>query len=188
MVRAIIDSKAEKKYFTTNIASAAAATTAGTVYTLTQGIVEGGEINQRSGRKIQTIKSEIKFSANLPTAAGTGMVRFIWVADQMNTGVLPSASDILESVTVTGLYSIKSAGIGRFTVIRDTGYSMCVGGANNHINGYFSHTKKTNIFYSDATSVNSANGRGAMFLLVLSDLAANQPLVSINFGIKYVDI
>jgi hypothetical protein len=76
----------------------------------------------------------------------------------------------------------------RFTYIRDEFIPMVVGGADQQIHIQWSRSSKKKISYNGTTSVSTANGRNAIFILVLTDLAANTPQFAFDVGLHYTDI
>lgn len=191
-VRAIVNSmllsKAEHKYRTQTHATAATASAAGTVHFITQPIDEGDEVDQRTGRQIRHIGTELRISANLPSAAISGVLRFIWVIDHFNTGVGVAVTDVLESASVTSGYNTNSFISKRFTIVRDVVQSMVVAATTQHITPVFTSKKAYNIRYSGATNVVASNGAGAQFLVVITDLGLNQPIYSVEALTHFLDM
>lgn len=188
IIRSAIIGRAEKKYYTFTPASAQTATNGGVVFNLTRDLIEGDNVEQRSGRKVQSVEASLRISANLPTLGVSGLIRFIWFADQMNTGVLPAVSDILDSAAVTSFYSLNAVSNGRFTILQDKVYNMVAGGANQHVYDLVSRKKQHVVYYNGSTAANTANGKGAQFLLVITDLPLNAPVYTADYSMKYVDI
>ncbi len=188
MIRSAITNRAEMKYYTFTPASAVTSSATGTVFNLTRDLIEGDNIEQRTGRKIQQMWSSLRLSAILPAAAVAGTIRFIWVTDNYNTGTLPSVTEILDSATVTSHLALSAVVPPRFTVVADHTYSMVVGGMNQHISPILVDKKKNDVFYNGSTAVNTANGHGAQFLLAITDLALNQPIFTADYALKYLDI
>ncbi len=188
MIRDTVNSKAEHKYYTFSAVAAAAATNTGTVYNLTRDLVQGDNIEQRSGNKVSPLEAQLRFSINLPVAALAGVLRAIWVADTQNTGTLPTVAEILDSASVTSFMSLTSVSNSRFQVLHDACYSMVAGGSNQHLTPIWTHRKKTSIFYNGTTAVNTANGRNSQFLLLITDLAANAPQCTVDYALHYTDM
>ncbi len=188
VVKEVIRGIAEHKYFTNAIATGAAASAAGNIFALTQALVEGDTVENRSGRQIEHIESHIRFSANLPALALTGVLRFIWFTDNMNVGTTPTVLQVLDVASVTSPYALTSISNHQFTVLADHTYSMVVGGANQHISPVFASKNKRKIYYSGSANLSASNGRGSHFLLVITDLAANTPGVSIDYDLHYLDV
>lgn len=180
--------RAEHKYYTFTPASAITSSAAGIVYNLTRDLIEGDNVEQRSGRRVQQTQSIIRISGFLPALGLAGVLRFIWVSDKLNTGTLPTVAEILDSAAVTSGYSLNSVSNSRFTILHDETRSMVVGGSNQHITPIFNNYRKSNILYNGSTAVNTSNGVGSQFLLVITDLAANQPVYTVDYVLHYVDI
>lgn len=188
MIKSSIISRAEHKYYTFTPVSAVVSSNAGVVYNLTRDLIEGDNVEQRSGRKVQAVDAHLRISALLPVAGLAGVSRFIWVIDNLNTGTLPTVGEIIDSTAVTAPYSLSNVSNKRFTVLADRVISMVVGGSNQHVTPVLKSKKKSVILYNGGTCVNTANGRGSQFLLIITDLAANGPVVTADYDLSFLDI
>jgi len=184
----MIMNRAEHKYYTTAPAITVTATTVGVVLDLTNALVEGDQVTQRTGRVVQMDTAELRFDAFLPTAAGFGSIRFIWVADNLNTGTVPTVSDILLAPRVTSPYSLANVSTNRFSILADVIQPMVVGGNNQQTDHVLSRKRKTKIHYNGSTAVPTSNGKGCQFLLVITDIAVNSPVYSADYALHFTDI
>lgn len=187
-VNSILLSKAEHKYLTNIHAAATASSAAGFVHTITQPIVLGDDLQQRDGRQIVHLSTTLRFSVNLPAAAISGVFRVIWVVDKQNTGVVPAVLDIINTASVTSGYTYNAIANKRFTIIRDNTYSMVAAATNQHITPVLSFKHRYPITYNGTTNVAAANGVGAQFCLVITDLGLNQPLYSMESLTRFIDM
>lgn len=188
IVRDVLQSTAEHKYYTVQVALGAASSNAGTILALTQGLIEGDTIENRSGRQIQHMESHLRISVNLPALALTGSIRFIWVADNMNVGTTPTVAQILDSANVTSPYALSAVSNKQFTILSDRIYSMVVGGSNQHITPVFTSKNKRKILFSGSANLSASNGRGSHFVLIITDAAANTPGYTIDYDLHYLDV
>jgi hypothetical protein len=95
---------------------------------------------------------------------------------------------ILESASVTSGYNTNALINNRFKIILDKTQSMVVAATTQHISPVLVYSKNYNVHYSGATNVPASNGVGAQFLIILTDLAANQPIYSLECLTHYIDM
>jgi hypothetical protein len=188
VVNSILLNRAEHKYRNETHATATTATAAGIVHGLTRPIIEGDEVDQRSGRQIRHLATELRLSANLPSAAISGVFRYIWVIDRLNNGVDIAVTDLLESASVTSGYNTNAYISNRFIILADITQSMVVASTTQHISPVVTSKKHYNIHFSGATNTAAANGVGAQFLVTITDLGANQPIYSLECLTHYLDM
>ncbi len=188
IVKDVLYNTAEHKYYTTQVALGAASSNAGTVLALTQGLIEGDTIENRSGRQIKHIHSQMRISVNLPAIALTGAIRFIWFTDNMNVGSQPTVAQILDTANLTSHYSLTSVSNKQFTILADHTYSMVVGGSNQHITPVLQSKNQRKILFSGSANLSASNGRGAHFVLIITDAAANTPGYTIDYALHYLDV
>lgn len=188
IVNNILLDRAEHKYRTETHATAITATAAGISHALSRPITEGDEVDQRSGRQIRHIGSELRFSVNLPSAAISGVFRYIWVIDHLNTGADVAVTDLLESASVTSAYNTNALISKRFTILRDVTQSMVVAATTQHITPHLVTKKSYNIHFSGATNVAASNGVGSQFCITITDLGLNAPIYSLECVTHYIDM
>nr|QYA72311.1 coat protein [Tobacco albetovirus 3] len=163
-VRNIIRGEAETKRFvlvnTLNLNS-----TAGTVLNLSNGIIQGDDISQRAGDKIRMTKQILRVRATAITNSQT--FRFIWFKDNTNRGTTPSVTEVLNSASFMAQYNPVTLLQHRFTILKDVELDCSLSGESiKHL--VMTHGG-TSCFYNGTTAVASANGPGAIFLLVIGD-------------------
>nr|WRQ64678.1 structural protein [Riboviria sp.] len=187
-VNSILLDRAEHKYRTETHATATTSTAAGISHALSRPIVEGDEVDQRSGRQIRHIGSELRFSVNLPSAAISGVFRYIWVIDRLNNGVDVAVTDVLESASVTSGYNTNALISKRFIILKDVSQSMVVASTTQHVTPVITTRRSYNIHFSGATNVAASNGVGAQFLITITDLGLNAPIYSLECLTHYLDM
>lgn len=187
-VNQILLSKAEHKYLSNIHASATTSSAAGFVHTITQPIVLGDDLQQRDGRQITHLSTQLRFSVNLPSLAISGVFRVIWFVDRLNTGVVPAVTDVINTASVTSGYTFNAVANKRYTIIVDRTYSMVVAATTQHITPVLSYKHQYPVTYNGTTNVSTANGAGAQFCLVITDLGANQPQYSMEALTRFIDM
>jgi len=187
VVRSVLLSKSEIKYSVQTV-GLTTSSTAGQVQNLSQGITEGNELNQRSGRQIVLTKMDFRLTVNLPTAAVTGNLRCIIFADGMNLGVTPAVIDVLNTAAVTSAYSSNQAQERRFRILYDHIYPMVVGGSDQQI--AISRVIKCGlkISYTGPNNLTAANGRNAIFALFITDNGVVSPIYNYDLAFHYLDL
>lgn len=139
--------------------------TAGVVNNLTNGIIQGDDINQRSGDQIRIVSHMLKVRASAITVSQT--FRFIWFRDNMNRGTTPTVTEVLNTANFMSQYAPAPLQQKRFTIVKD--FSLNCNLAGESIKGRSFTLPGSNVFYNGATAVAASNGPGAMFLLTIGD-------------------
>lgn len=154
----------EKKRFAV-VSTTNSNTTSGTVINLTNGIIQGDDVNQRSGDQIRILSHTLNVRASAVTVSQT--FRFIWFRDNMNRGTTTSVTEVLNTANFMSQYNPAPLQQKRFTILRDfmlncnlTGES--IKSRNITLPGF-------PVYYNGGTAVAAANGPGAVFLLVIGD-------------------
>lgn len=162
--RRVVNRVLEKKRFalvsTTNTNA-----TAGVVNNLTNGIVQGDDINQRSGDVIRIVNHTLKIRASAVTVSQT--FRFIWFRDNMNRGTTPTVVEVLNTANFMSQYAPAPLQQKRFTIIKDVFLNCNLAGESIKSRSFT--LPGTEVFYNGATSVAASNGPGALFLLTIGD-------------------
>jgi len=139
--------------------------TAGTVINLTNGIVQGDDINQRSGDQIRIRSHKLYVRASAITVNQT--FRFVWFRDNMNRGTTPSVTEVLNTANFMSQLNPASLQQKRFTILAD--FMLDCNVAGESIKSRYSEQPGSVVFYNGATGVAASNGPGAIFLLEIGD-------------------
>lgn len=165
-VRSIITAMAEKKVYTQSATGTSVVTT-GTVINVSNNIVEGDELNQRTGQTIRLQRLRFLFRGTAVTTSAS--VRFILLRDMFNTGVTPAVTDFLSSNNWISAYrDNRQMQQHQFKVIKDLTMDLNVAG-ENVITKQYDVLAKGLIQYNGASSVATANGHGSLFLIVIGN-------------------
>jgi hypothetical protein len=173
-VKKLIEGQIEHKIYTVET-GALTATTTGAVSPITQSIILGDAIDQRTGNKI--ILKRYVFRINASIATNTHSFRYVMFIDTMANGAIPAPTDLLEAtggiITPWSPFQKANMQAKRFIILRDKVVSMISNGPNEEINHVVNLPLNRSVFYDAATSVPAANGKGSVFVLFLASAAAS---------------
>lgn len=164
LIEKALNKRAERKNYINQQLSNVVATT-GAVINLSNNIIQGDNYNNRSGNTIRLMYQKLLIECSAIINSSTN--RFILVRDMENNGVTPAVTDILDAASyIAGYSSLETVQQHRFTILKDWV-------TNNNINGEqrtsltYTNAQPAKVFYNGTTAVASANGKGAIFLLVI---------------------
>jgi hypothetical protein len=186
MVRDMIRSVEEVKFFNTTVAATTSLTP--TIYALTQPIVQGIGGGQRIGDEIllKEILLRFRLDINQANTALTNVVRFIIFSDNMADGAFPLYTDLLTSTGVTSLYSYQVVKTKRFKIYLDQISGLNLNGEGVKV---FSRQLKVHapVFFNDGTNASTANGKGSLFIMVWTDVSGNFPALNGDIEMRFTD-
>jgi hypothetical protein len=172
------------KFNTTNFTLAAPGV-AGVVTPVTQTIIQGDQVNQRSGNAIFVHKLDFLLTAN---SGIQDAVRVLLFVDKRNIGTLPLVTDVLDSARPTSPYDIVATVNNRYTFLYDELIAMSnTGSSSASIARTVYRTIRKKVAFNGTISVTTANGMNAIFVLLISDSAVS-PAVAWDCGIHYTDM
>lgn len=140
-------------------------------------IAEGVTSSTRNGLKIAAKTLYMKFSIQWKaTATQETTGRLIVFIDRLSSGALPTASQLLETVSTTSQYNNINEGR-RFIVLRDILYNNK--NATTAISKLEGHSLRIpinkNIWYLDSTANVSALGRNSLYYVLIGDSLGGDP-------------
>lgn len=141
------------------------ATTAGIVNNLTNGIVGGDDISQRSGDQIHILSHTYTVRSSAITVNQS--FRHILFRDNMNRGTTPTVLEVLNTANFMSQYNPTSLQQKRFTILAD--FMLDCNVAGESIKSRTIRLPGQVVFYNGQTAVASANGPGAIFALEIGD-------------------
>jgi len=144
-------------------------TTGGTVGPITQQIIQGDNVNQRSGDVISPIKLELNLSMLGGVGSTQSFHRFIVFQDMLNTGVAPVIADVLDGGAYNSTYAITNRQQRRFKILYDKMHGVVSGSNSNATHVQLKLKPAKRIYYNGLTSVTSANGKGSIWFLCMTD-------------------
>jgi hypothetical protein len=167
LVKQMIQSHKEIKNFA--VANTFVNTVAGTVTPITQGIIQGDNINQRSG----DVVFPLYINLNLTFLGGVGSTqsfhRFIVFQDMLNTGASPVVSDILDGSLFNSTYAVIYRQQRRFKILYDKLFGVVAGANSNASHDQVKIKLKRKIEYNGTSNVLASNGPGSVWFLTLTD-------------------
>jgi ribosomal protein S8 len=167
LVRAAMLTMQEHKVRSTQ-ASGTTISSSGAIIPLTNGIVEGDDVNMRSGTTIKMLQQHFRYAFNMTSSDQSA--RFIIFADMINTGVQPTVTEVLPTTGYLSHYSdVRQLQQKRFKILLDDTIDCSVNGPSR-LSKKAEIKWKGQVFYNAATAVTTANGKGALFLLVIGSL------------------
>lgn len=186
MVRSMINSQQEVKEFSFTGPSSAAWATAGAVYPITQNVIQGDDITQRSGDMIILRRFQNnQFLTGSVVATSNVVGRVILFYDSMSSGSLPAVTDVLDTASYLSGYNNFNKQRNRFQVISDISYSLL--GLTNLQLSITDKVYKSNkhIYFNGSTNANSSLGKNQLYALYISNNALGS--YSAYFTLAYTD-
>jgi hypothetical protein len=182
----VVRSLAEKKVFNGG-ASSQTTSNSGTVWALSQGIIQGDAVNTRDGTQITLQSIHLRVDAFMPTATIASVIRVIVFTDSQNNGTLPSVLDVLHSTSVISPYSIIQQITNRFHVHSDVLKNTTAGGIQQVV---FDVRRNMNskISYNGTTDVAASNGKNGLFFLIITDVGSGFPTYDFTHSLRYLDM
>jgi len=194
VVKSILDSRVEHKQITFDFS--ATSLSAGVVTNITEGIVQGDGVNNRSGNQI--IVDHIDFHISAVSAANvSSYLRVILLVDRINLGSRPSVTDVISTAVPSSSYAVQGRVQNRFKILAD--FNLLTSQANNSngtnviLSGLpaIAATKHTirlrdKVYYNAATAVAGANGKGAIHMLFI-DQTNSGCTYTVGMNIAYTD-
>jgi len=163
-IRAVMEAEAETKV-NSLITVANTVSNVGTVFNISNNIVEGDDVFNRAGTKVAL--KEIRLYYRCFAVVSSQTFRFILFHDNFNQGTTTTAAELLPALSYISQFSdVRQLQQKRFTIVDDWH-------ADSNLNSdlIISHVRniKTHksIFYNGATAVAASNGAGALMLLVI---------------------
>ncbi len=150
---------------------------------------QGLDSNNRIGDKVQPIMIEARGVVTLHASATDSRIRMVIVRDNFNTGTLPSIASLYSSAT---LFIDNKAAIGdaqsraRFTILWDKMVVMDSGG--HGLTQHFKFKRKLArkpVLYTGTAGTDE--GEGQICLMLASNEATNDPVLSASSKIWYTD-
>lgn len=164
LVREYMLSIAEDKVNSLNVVGTTSST-AGIIYNISNNIVQGDNIFERTGTKIYLTKFHIYYRCFAITNPQS--FRFILFRDMFNQGTTVTVTDVLPTGTWLSQYSdVRQIQQKRFEILDDwvvdsNTQGEVIRSRNRTLKGRWP------VLYNGATAVATANGKGTVFLLVI---------------------
>lgn len=180
-VRNIIIGNAELKRFV-SISSGNSNSTAGVVNNLTNAIVQGDDLNMRTGDQLKVQKHTLHVKTSAITVNQS--FRFILFKDNTNRGSTPTVTEVLNTANYLSQYSPVTKQQHRFTILHDFMLNCNVAGES--IKSRVVTSKGHRVNYNGSTAVAASNGPGAIFVLCIGDSLTGQ--FDFSYECVYLDL
>lgn len=149
-------------------------------------IPQGDDVGDRDGNKL--LAKYIKFEANIAmdNTQTTTFVRMIIFVDTENQGVIPVASDVLESTaaSVALVSPINKDNTQRFTVLADRCFSFSNTGQQSVHTEVF---RNLNFHISYTTTLSTSRNKNSIWLMYLSDQGTETPVMIYQSRLAFYD-
>jgi hypothetical protein len=144
-----------------------AVTAGGAVFNVTPNIIQGDTVSTRDGSQINLNKVCMRFETQ--GVAVSGITRVIVLQDHQNNGVVPGVTDILDNANVISPLNVLNFVTNkRFKLLSDDLINCNIAGQNLQFRKHmWSKALSKQVTYNAATNVAAANGRNAIFMLVI---------------------
>jgi len=171
---------------------AQAASSTGTILNVTQQIIQGDLLSQRTGNQISLHHVEIRFNASNTGVAIVNQVRLIVFQDTQNVGVIPAVTDLLAAANYSSFYnSTEQYQQRRFKILDDWISPLNQAAANASV-AYLKCFKagrlNKQVTYQGVTNIAGSNGRNAVFACVIFSNGAVGNLYDFNSLVQYTDL
>ncbi len=172
---------------------AQASATAGTVLNVTQQIIQGDTLSQRTGNQVSLVSLAVRLDAYLSVVGVVNSsVRIITFQDTQNVGVIPAVTDVLNAANYSSFYNVSEQyQQKRFKILDDYSTPMAYGGSNQAIHHYrvFKGPRlNRQVTYQGTANVAGANGRNAVFVIVIFEAALAGTTFDLNTLVRYTDL
>jgi len=186
VVRSVLNANREKKQFSMN--SSYTNTVAGVLVAISQGVIQGDAIDQRSGDMITPALLEFNLSLVSGIGSTNSLHRVIVFQDMMNLGVIPSLLELLNLGGFDSTYVPKGQyQQHRFKILYDKVHPV-IGASAKAACTYRLKLKPSPIYYNGSTSATASNGKGSIWVYTLADsVAVSTARVSIFAAMHYYD-
>lgn len=179
----------EYKFIDVNSTSTGYNTTA-TIAPLSQ-IAQGLTSITRVGDSFRLQTIEVRGRVFAAAAATNSVVRIIIFRDLDNDGVLPPATELMEidSVNSAPLSPFKFNRKGRFSILYDqmmTTQSILATGVSSKEFVYKANLSG-HVQFLGTTAASASNGKGSVYIYIVSDESANTPTVAYYSRITFTD-
>lgn len=146
---------------------------------------QGSDYNNRTGNsiKLHALKFRANISLNIATPTATN-IRCIIVRDMENRQALPAIGDVLETADVRSPYNHNN--IERFKIQYDQLLNFDLYHPTRTLEFSKSY-KNAHCKYVGTTATVASVDEGSLFLLLLSELASNQPIMIWSSRVEYYD-
>lgn len=162
--------------------------TNGTIYSLST-IVQGTNFNERIGNSIKLQSIDVRYRIFMNTTSGNTVVRVIIFRDLDGYGTAPTVTDVLAQgvgSTTAPLAMHDFLNRKRFSYLYDYVDTLSPQGERGFATEvHIPH--EGHILYLGSTAAAASNGKGSLYMLVISDESTNTPSVAFQSRVVFTD-
>jgi len=169
------------------LVSATAFDTNGTVYSIST-VAQGTDYTQRVGDSIRMQHIQVRWRVFKNTSATQSMCRVILFRDLDGYGTAPATGDVMQfaGVATAPLSPPDWLNRKRFAIIRDDLVTLNNTGESS-VCGTWQVPHNGHILYLGTTAAAASNGKGSVYMLVISDESTNTPTIAFSSRIAFTD-
>lgn len=186
VVKSIIGLNLEHKR--ANLLISNTASSAGQVLCLSQFIIEGDGISQRTGRLINVTGLTLRYTRVVNSLTNNSSnLRTIVFLDTQNQGTFPAVLDVLTSANPPSGFEVNNAQQHRFRILHDTHESLSASSATHRKSDTIQFRPKFQIHYGGAADAAASNRKNAVFFLVITNNVLAGPDYDLGVQFEFTD-
>lgn len=152
-------------------------------FVLLNGLATGDTASTRDGRQVRFKSIQHKMILNLNASASATTVRCIFLIDTQPNEAAPAAADVLQSVGLVAPRNLDYRK--RFVILKDQNYRVNTDMPERTVSWYRNLDMKT--VYDDGGDTIASITTNSLYMLMLSDEAANTPTVTYYTRLRFID-
>lgn len=186
LIKSYIGNVAEHKAYNYS-ASGVTFSNTGTVSNISENIIQGDGVGQRSGNKVLITRLRVKVGGQCQ-GAGPDSCRYILAADMNALANYPVWTDLMDSTNIVSQYTVNYGTTGhRFKVLWDKTFTISPTG--NYIYHHEFQIKRRHAVQYYASGVGaSAAAPGALYMFTIDSNGTNPTVHSWTVQLYYTDI
>jgi hypothetical protein len=178
----LLNARRERKYF--GDIDTGTLTVAGGIARITQRIIQGDSSSTRDGAQIEMFMLKLHYNFRLGGATA-GQARLIVFSDTQNAGTTPAVTDVLSTASPSSSYTRDVEIVKRYHILYDSIVGQTPSSATASIVRYVKLKPKYIVSYNGTTDAATANGKNAMFAILIADNTSTQ--FSVSYAVMYYD-
>jgi len=179
----------ETKFIDTTVNNAAQ-NAVGNNYAISQ-LAQGLQSTNRVGDSVRIQHLEVRGRININPAATNTPVRVIVYRDLDGYGTSPTTADVLENVSAgqTPFSPYKFQKMKRFSILFDETFVLqsILAAGSSSCTFFFSTAHQGHVLYLGTTAAAASDGKGSVYVLVVSDDNVNAPTATFTSRMMFTD-
>ncbi len=148
-------------------------------------VAQGDDNFERVGRRIKPMTLSVRGNLIQHASAVNTQVRLIIFKTKNNQAAVPTIAEVLKTSTPHSMY-VLTAQQNSFTILSDRTMTLSDVLSTNQ-NYRLSKKLSGHVDYNGQAADESSQGRGGLYILLISDEATNTPTFDASFRVRYVD-